>query len=113
MSTKHSAEEVASHILETDSTDDTDFVMDLLKDVRQFSKWALGLVKLSAIDNWCSDKETAEYYATQDLREFPPIVLIPLASGPRSKKWAIVDGAHRTWAHEIAGRKTIMAFHPV
>jgi hypothetical protein len=71
-----SVDEVIAHLHEHDGTDDPEFLESLEEQIRdQGEEWALGQIPVADVCNWCSDRETAEYYAEQELDEFPAIIV--------------------------------------
>jgi len=101
-----------AHLREHDSTGDEDFIAELIESMEEYPDWTISDVPIDEISTWCSDEETARYYAEQNLDEFPEIILVPLNPPEGKKIWTALDGAHRAWAFELAGRKTIPAYHP-
>ncbi len=104
-------EDVIENIQEHEGTGDKEWTARLIEEASAFSRWCLGRVKTKDLNNYCENRETCEEYAEMGMENAPPIVIVPSEDGPN--KYDILDGAHRAWAAEIAGLKTVLAYYPI
>jgi GNAT superfamily N-acetyltransferase len=89
---------VIDHLKKTDTTGDPEWVKHIVGMASPYPVWELHYLDPSEVDDYCSDRETAEEYA-EVIDELPPAVAVPSSGSDRLE---LVDGGHRFYAAALA-----------